>query len=53
MDIQNLEGMGSYLGLPEDLGGSKIQVFSFVQERLNSRVMMLGVFKAPKTNDVV
>ena len=27
--------MGSYLGLPKNLGGSKIQVFSFVQERLN------------------
>ena len=30
--------MGSYLGLPEKLGGSKIQVFSFVQARLNKRV---------------
>ena len=38
LGIQNLGGMGSYLGLPEDLGGSKIQVFSFVQDRLNSRV---------------
>ena len=30
--------MGSYLGIPENLGGSKVQVFGFVQERLNSRV---------------
>ena len=30
--------MGSYLGIPESLGGSKIQVFGFVQERLNNRV---------------
>ena len=30
--------MRSYLGLPESLGGSKVQVFSFVQDRLNNRV---------------
>ena len=30
--------MGSYLGLPESLGESKAQVFSFVQDRLNNRV---------------
>ena len=38
LGIQNLGGMGSYLGLPENLGGSKIQVFGFVQDRLNNRV---------------
>ena len=38
LGIQNLGGMGSYLGLPESLGGSKVQVFSFVQDRLNNRV---------------
>ena len=38
LGIQNLEGMGSYLGLPEILGGSKVQVFGFVQDRLNNRV---------------
>ena len=38
LGIQNLGGMGSYLGLPESLGGSKVQVFGFVQERLNKRV---------------
>ena len=35
---QNLGGMGSYLGIPENLGGSKVQVFGFVQDRLNNRV---------------
>ena len=29
LGIQNVGGMRSYLGLPENLGGSKIQVFSF------------------------
>ncbi|XP_048609324.1 uncharacterized protein LOC125585043 [Brassica napus] len=38
LGIQNLGGMGTYLGLPENLGGSKIQVFGFVQDRLNRRV---------------
>ena len=38
LGIQNLGGMGSYMGLPENLGGSKIQVFGFIQERLNNRV---------------
>ena len=38
LGIQNLGGTGSYLGLPENLGGSKIQVFSFVQDQLNNRV---------------
>ena len=38
LGIQNLGGMGSYLGLPENIGGSKIQVFSFVQERLANRI---------------
>ena len=38
LGIQNLGGMRSYLGIPENLGGSKIQVFGFVQERLNNRV---------------
>ena len=38
LEIQNIRGMRSYLGLPEKLGGSKVQVFGFVQERLNNRV---------------
>ena len=38
LGIQNLGGMRSYLGLPENLGGSKIQVFVFMRDRLNNRV---------------
>lgn len=30
--------MGSYLGIPENLGGPKTQVFEFVQDRLENRV---------------
>ncbi|WZZ64930.1 hypothetical protein YC2023_076300 [Brassica napus] len=38
LGIQNLGGMGSYLGLPENLGISKVQIFGFVQDRLYNRV---------------
>ncbi|XP_056842907.1 uncharacterized protein LOC130495523 [Raphanus sativus] len=38
LGIQNRGGMGTYLGIPESLGGSKVHVFGFVQERLNNRV---------------
>ena len=38
MGIHNLGGMGSYLGLSENVGGSKIQAFSFVQDQSNNRV---------------
>ncbi|XP_056850872.1 uncharacterized protein LOC130500150 [Raphanus sativus] len=31
-------GMGMYLGLPEQICGSKMKVFSFVQDRFNGRV---------------
>lgn len=31
-------GMGTYLGIPEKICGSKRQVFAYVQNRLNSRV---------------
>ena len=31
-------GMGMYLGLPENICGSKKKVFAYVQDRLNSRV---------------
>ncbi|CAL9236452.1 unnamed protein product, partial [Arabidopsis halleri] len=30
--------MGSYLGLPESLGGSKTKIFSFVRDRLQTRI---------------
>ena len=38
LGIQNIGGMGTYLGIPESLGGSKIQIFGFFQDRLNNRV---------------
>ena len=38
LGIQNLGRIGSYLRLPKNLGGFKIQVFGFVQDRLNNRV---------------
>ncbi|XP_010424608.1 PREDICTED: uncharacterized protein LOC104709742 [Camelina sativa] len=37
LGITTLGGMGSYLGLPESLGGAKTKVFSFVRERIQSR----------------
>ncbi|XP_010495329.1 PREDICTED: uncharacterized protein LOC104772406 [Camelina sativa] len=37
LGISNLGGMGSYLGIPESLGGSKTKVVSFVRDRLQSR----------------
>ncbi|XP_010481092.1 PREDICTED: uncharacterized protein LOC104759918 [Camelina sativa] len=37
LGITNIGGMGSYLGLPESLGGSKTKVFSFVRDRLQIR----------------
>ena len=37
LGIQNLGGMWSYLRMPDNLGGSKIQVFGFVYDRLNNR----------------
>ena len=30
--------MRSYLGIPDNLGGSKPQVFGFIQDHLNNRV---------------
>ena len=38
LGITNLGGMGSYLGLPESLGGSKTKIFSFVRDRLQNRI---------------
>ncbi|KAG7548646.1 Reverse transcriptase domain [Arabidopsis suecica] len=38
LGINNLGGMGTYLGLPESLGGSKTKIFSFVRERLQTRI---------------
>ncbi|XP_010456766.1 PREDICTED: uncharacterized protein LOC104738262 [Camelina sativa] len=36
LGISNLGGMGSYLGIPKSLGGSKMKIFSFVRDRLQS-----------------
>ncbi|XP_010469706.1 PREDICTED: uncharacterized protein LOC104749719 [Camelina sativa] len=36
--ISNEGGMGSYLGIPESLGGSRVQVFGYVRDWLNDRV---------------
>ena len=38
LGINNEGGMGMYLGMPEKICGSKKQVFSFVQERMNGRL---------------
>ncbi|XP_023645887.1 uncharacterized protein LOC111832631 [Capsella rubella] len=38
MGITNLGGMGSYLGLPESLGGAKTRVFSFVRDKLDNHI---------------
>lgn len=37
LGISNEGGMGTYLGLPEKIHGSKTQVFAFVQDHLHSR----------------
>ncbi|XP_019085522.1 PREDICTED: uncharacterized protein LOC109126438 [Camelina sativa] len=37
LGITNIGGMGTYLGIPESLGGAKTQIFSYVQDRLQSR----------------
>jgi len=36
--VHNIGGMGSYLGLPESIGGSKTKIFSFVRDRLQTRI---------------
>lgn len=38
LGIHNEGGMGTYLGLPEKICGSKKQVFAFVQDRLGKRI---------------
>ena len=38
LGIHSIGGMGSYLGLPESLGGSKTRIFSFVRDRLQTRI---------------
>lgn len=36
--IANEGGMGTYLGIPEDISGTKCRLFAFLKERLQSRV---------------
>ncbi|XP_010431135.1 PREDICTED: uncharacterized protein LOC104715426 [Camelina sativa] len=38
MSISNEGGVGSYLGIPENLQGSKTKVFQYVSDRLDDRV---------------
>ena len=38
LGITTIGGMGTYLGIPERLGGSKTQVFGFLNERVNNKV---------------
>ena len=38
LGINNLGGMGFYFGLPESLRGSKTKIFSFVRDRLQTRI---------------
>ena len=38
LGIQNIDGIGSYLGMLESLGGSKTQIFGFLLDQLNNRV---------------
>ncbi|XP_048611782.1 uncharacterized protein LOC125586041 [Brassica napus] len=38
LGIQNDGGMGTYLGIPEDISGSKCKLFAFLKEKLMHRV---------------
>ena len=38
LGIQNEGGMGSYLGIPEDISGSKCKLFAFLKDKLLHRV---------------
>ncbi|XP_048623608.1 uncharacterized protein LOC125592465 [Brassica napus] len=38
LGIQNERGMGTYLGIPEDISGSKCKLFAFLKEKLMHRV---------------
>ena len=38
LGITNLGGIGNYLGIPESLGGSKIQNFGYLNDRVNNKV---------------
>lgn len=36
--ISTLGGMGTYLGIPESMGGAKIKTIHFIRERLEYRI---------------
>ena len=38
LGIQNKGGMGTYLGIPEDISGSKCKLFAFLKDKLMRRV---------------
>ena len=38
LGIQNERGMGTYLGIPEDISGSKYKLFAFLKDKLMHRV---------------
>ena len=38
LGIQNEGGMGTYLGIPEDISGSKCKLFAFLKDKLMNRV---------------
>lgn len=38
LGIQNEGGMGTYLGIPEDISGSKCKLFAFLKDKLIHRV---------------
>ena len=38
LGIQNESGMGTYLGIPEDISGSKCKLFAFLKDKLMHRV---------------
>ena len=38
LGITSVGGMSNYLGIPESLGGSKIQIFGYLNDRVNNKV---------------
>lgn len=38
LEIQNEDGIGTYLGIPKDIGRSKWKLFAFLKEKLTNIV---------------